>query len=63
MDHIAESLRLIRPEELYPLWSCVDLMDQLGEMSPEEAILWKQGIFGLMVLWELEPEDLDTAVW
>jgi hypothetical protein len=27
-------------------------------MSPEEAVKWKHGIFGLMDMWGLEPEDI-----
>ena len=44
--------------DLYPAWRCVDLMERLGEMSPEEAIRWQHGIFGLMERWGLEPDDL-----
>jgi hypothetical protein len=36
-------------------------MEWRGEMSPEEAMSWKHGIFGLMVRWGLEPEDLVTT--
>ena len=48
-------------EDLYPAWWCVDLMEQSGEMSPDEAIRWKHGIFGQMQLWALEPDDLLTT--
>ena len=39
-----------------------DLLEQLGEMSGDEAGRWKHGIFGLMVVWELEPEELSTFI-
>ena len=52
---------LLRPQDLYPAWRCVELIGRLGEMSPQKAIKWKHGIFGLMVLWGLEPEDLVTT--
>ncbi len=64
-DLVAENLALrqqliilqVRPEHLFPLWSCVDTMEQLGEMPPGDTLRWKHGIFGLMDLWGLEPDD------
>ncbi len=35
-------------------------MERSGEMAGEGFITRKHGIFGLMVLWGLEPEDLVT---
>ena len=36
-------------------------MERAGEIRAEEALPWKHGIFGLMELWGLEPEDLATT--
>ncbi len=55
MDSISETLALLKPQDLYPAWRCIDLMERMGEMSADEAVRWKHGIFELM---ELEPEDL-----
>jgi hypothetical protein len=52
---------LLKAEDLYPLWRCVDLAERHGEMQPEEAMRWKQGIFGLMATRELEPDDLPPS--
>ena len=57
-DDTALTLRLLKPEDLYPVWSTVDLMERLCVMSVEEATRWKQGVLGLMMLWGLEPDDL-----
>jgi hypothetical protein len=46
------------PSSLYSAWRCVDLMERMGELSPHEAMRWKQGIFGLMATWGLEPQML-----
>ena len=62
MDEIARTLSLLKSEELYPVWSSVDRMERLGEISAAEAARWKHGIYGLMELWELEPVDLISAV-
>ncbi len=44
-------------QHLYPAWRCVDLMKRMGIISADEAARWKRGLFELMVLWELEPDD------
>ena len=33
-------------------------MERMGEMSADEAVRWKHGIFGLMDLWGLEAKEL-----
>ena len=33
-------------------------MEQSGEIEAGEARLWKEGIYGLMVLWGLEPDEV-----
>ena len=58
MDKVAQALRLLRPGELFPLWSLVDRLEQVGDISPAEATLWKDGIFEAMVLRGLEAEDV-----
>ncbi len=60
LNGFAQTLALLHPLDLYPAWRCVELMERLGEMSPEDATSWKHGIFGLMKLWGLEPEDSVT---
>jgi hypothetical protein len=58
MDAFARTLALLRPQSLYPAWRCVELMERKGEMSAEEATRWKQGIYGLMALWAVDPDSL-----
>ena len=57
-DDIAGTLSMMKPEDLYPSWRLIDVLEQHGKMPPEEARRWKEGIFGLMMLWGLEPDDL-----
>jgi len=45
-------------KDLYPTFRRVDLMERRVEMAGEGFITWKHGIFGLMVLWGLEPGEL-----
>ncbi len=59
-DAIIQTLSMLRPEELYPAWRYLDLMEEVGEMPPQEAKRWKDGIFGLMERWGLRPDDLVT---
>ncbi len=61
MRGIPESLALLRPDDLFPVWRLVDSLVQAGEMAAEDAIRWKHGIYGLMMLWGLEPDDLVTS--
>ncbi len=44
--------------DLFPAWKWIDMMEQGGEIAAGEARLWKQGIYGLMVLWGLEPDEV-----
>jgi hypothetical protein len=57
-DTITRTLALLKPDHLFPAWKCIDLMAQQGEINPEEARRWKEGIYGLMQLWGLEADDL-----
>ena len=50
--------RLLKPDDLYPAWKWIDLMEQHGRMAPTEAQRWKDGIYALMELWGLGPEDV-----
>ena len=34
------------------------MMDEAGEIEASEAQRWKEGIYGLMVLWGLEPDEV-----
>ena len=61
MDSVRATLALLKPRDLYPAWRCVDLMERMGEMTTDEAVRWKHGIFGLMELWGLEPEELSDS--
>ncbi len=58
MDEVAEVLGLLAPEDLFIVRCCVDSLEQSGEIAASEAARWKDGIFGLMDLWGLEPDDL-----
>ena len=60
MGRIPESLTLLRPDDLFPVW-LVDSREQAGEMAAGDAVRWKHGIYGLMMLWGLEPDDLIPA--
>ena len=61
MDGIPESLALLHQDDLFPVWCLVDSLEQAGEMAAEDAVRWKHGIFGLMMLCGLEPDDLIPA--
>ncbi len=50
MRGIPETLALLRPDDLFPVWCLIDSLEQAGEMAAEDAVRWKQGIFGRMVL-------------
>ena len=58
METLARTLAMLQPDELYPLWRYIDMMEQCGEADTDEAKRWKHGIFGLMLLWGLEPDDV-----
>ena len=45
-------------DDLFPVWCLVDSLEQAGEMAAEDAVRWKHGIYGLMMLWGLEPDEL-----
>ncbi len=34
------------------------MMEECGEMEAGEARRWKEGIYGLMLLWGLEPDEV-----
>ena len=34
------------------------MMERAGEMDASEARRWKEGIFGMMRLWGLEPDEV-----
>ncbi len=34
------------------------MMEECGEIKADEARLWKEGIYGLMMLWGLEPGEV-----
>ena len=51
-------MALLQPDDLFPVWRLVDSLEQAGEMAVEYAARWKHGIYGLMMLWGLEPDDL-----
>jgi len=36
-DTITRTLALLKPDDLFPAWKCIDLMEQQGEIDPEEA--------------------------
>lgn len=59
---LARTLSLLRPEDLFPAWRYADLLEDMGKISPREARRWKEGIFGLMVLWGLEPDEVLAIV-
>jgi hypothetical protein len=42
----------------FPACKYIDMMEQQGEIEPEEARRWKEGIYGLMQLWGLGADDL-----
>lgn len=58
MDPVASALAALRPENLFPTWCYVDRLEQLGDLDAGETRRWKHAIFGLMVLWGLEPDDV-----
>ena len=58
MREISESLALLRPDDLFAVWCLVDSLEQVGEMAAGDAVRWKHGIYGLMMVWGLEPDDL-----
>ena len=58
MHEVPETLALLRPDDLFAVWCLVDSLEQAGEMAADDAVRWKHGIFGLMALWGLEPDDL-----
>ena len=57
-DTITCTLALLNPDDLFPAWRYIDMMEQQGEINREEAQRWKEGIYGLMQLWGLEADDL-----
>ena len=63
MRGIPESLALLRPDDLFPVWCLVDSLEQAGEMAAGDAARWKHGVYALMMRWNLEPDEvLDGTV-
>ena len=58
MNTISRTLALLKPADLFPAWKRIDIMEECGEMKAGEAQRWKEGIYGLMVLWGLEPNEV-----
>ena len=61
MNTISRTLALLKPADLFPAWKWIDMMEGSGEMEAGEARRWKEGIYGLMVLWGLEPDEVVGA--
>ena len=57
---IPATLALLKPDDLWPAWRVIDAMEP-GHMPAEEAKQWKDGIYGLMRRWGLEPGELVKA--
>ena len=58
MNTISRTLALLKPVDLFPAWKWIDMMEECGEIETDEAHRWKEGLYGLMVLWELEPDEV-----
>ena len=61
MHTISRTLALLKPPDLFPAWKWIDMMEERGEIEADEARRWKEGIYGLMVLWGLEPGEVTGA--
>ena len=61
MHEIPETLALLRPDDLFPVWCLVDSLEHAGRMPAEDAVRWKHWIYRLMMFWRLEPDDLVQA--
>ena len=48
MNTISRTLALLKPDDLFPAWKWIDIMEQQGEIEAGEARLWKDGIYGLI---------------
>ena len=57
MPDYPATLALLEPDDLWPAWRFVDLLEKAGEMDADEAQQWRDGIFGLMRRWNLEPSQ------
>lgn len=55
---LIRTLSLLRPEDLFPAWRYADLLEDMDEIGPRETRRWKEGIYGLMVLWGLEADEV-----
>ncbi len=51
MNTISRTLALLKPADLFPAWKWIDIMEECGEIEAGEAKRWKEGIYGLMLLW------------
>ena len=55
MNTTSHTLALLKPADLFPTWKWIDMLEECREIKAGEARLWKEGLYGLMVLWGLEP--------
>jgi hypothetical protein len=58
MNTIFRTPALLKPADLFPAWKWIDIMEECGEMDTDEGQLWKEGIYGLMVLWGMEAGEV-----
>ena len=61
MNTISRTLALLKPVDIFPAWKWINMMEESGEIEADEARRWKEGIYGLMVLWRLEPDEVVGA--
>ncbi len=52
------TLALLKPDDLWPAWKLIGLLEKAGEMDADEAQQWRDGIYRLMMRWKLEPSHL-----
>ena len=58
MHTISRTLALLKPVDLFPARKWIDIMEERGEIEVDEARRWKEGIYGLMLLWGLGPDEV-----
>ncbi len=58
MNTMSRTVALLKPDDLFPAWKWIDIMEECGEIEADEARGWKKGIYGLMVMWGLEPDEV-----
>ena len=62
MNTISRTLALLKPADLFPAWKWIDMMEERDEINADEGRRWKEGIYELMVLWGLEPDELGVLL-